>query len=222
MAEAYDSPVRASRSRSVGPHWPTFGTRLRRIRTANGIGLRELARRVGRSPGFLSQHGMVAPSVGTLYALRRELGVPMDELLASRGRARLKRPAGAGAASEVVRASERRQVSFAAGVTWPSWPATRTVSSSGRSRTSRGPSRRPRVRAVSTRAAFGVVLEGSLTCEIGGEKYVLEPGDSIAFDASLRHCFSNNGTTVARALWSIHRTRTDADSNERNGSRSRR
>jgi transcriptional regulator with XRE-family HTH domain len=59
------------------------GQRLRRARLAAGISVREMARRVDVSPSFVSQVelGRTKPSVGTLYAIATELGVPLDDLM---------------------------------------------------------------------------------------------------------------------------------------------
>src|SRR5262245_62913668 len=58
------------------------GSRLRTERERLGIGLRELARRVGVSPSLVSQIELdrVNPSVSTLYALVTELGMTMSDV----------------------------------------------------------------------------------------------------------------------------------------------
>src|SRR6187397_3639060 len=60
-----------------------LGTRLRAIRLRQGVGLRELARRLELSPSSISQieTGKIRPSVRTLYALASEFGVTVDEVL---------------------------------------------------------------------------------------------------------------------------------------------
>jgi transcriptional regulator with XRE-family HTH domain len=59
-----------------------LGPRLRAVREAKGLTLRESARRLGVSASFLSQleTGKSQPSVATLYALSRHLGVTIDQL----------------------------------------------------------------------------------------------------------------------------------------------
>jgi mannose-6-phosphate isomerase-like protein (cupin superfamily) len=47
----------------------------------------------------------------------------------------------------------------------------------------------------------GVVLEGVLTVEVQGSSYVLEPGDSIAYESTRPHRIVNEGTEPVRALW---------------------
>ena len=61
-----------------GSDAPTLlGPRLRAIRLARGIGLRELARRLDLSPSSISQieTGKIQPSVRTLYAFASEFAV---------------------------------------------------------------------------------------------------------------------------------------------------
>src|SRR5216684_3536309 len=60
-----------------------LGPRLRAIRLRQGVGLRQLARRLDLSPSSISQieTGKMRPSVRTLYALASEFGVTVDELL---------------------------------------------------------------------------------------------------------------------------------------------
>jgi transcriptional regulator with XRE-family HTH domain len=50
---------------------------------------------------------------------------------------------------------------------------------------------------------FGLVLEGELTVELGFERYILHPGDSIAFDSTMPHRMSNTGHIPLRAVWVV-------------------
>lgn len=64
------------------PSEPRRGRRLREAREAQGISLRELARRLNVSPGHVSQieRDIAAPSISLLYSIVTELGVSMDAL----------------------------------------------------------------------------------------------------------------------------------------------
>ena len=64
-----------------------LGARLRRVREASGMSLREAARQLGVSPSFVSQleTGKSQPSVATLYALSQLFDVSLDTLFAPRG-----------------------------------------------------------------------------------------------------------------------------------------
>jgi transcriptional regulator with XRE-family HTH domain/quercetin dioxygenase-like cupin family protein len=65
-----------------GQHIVNLGARLRDGRVAAGLSLRELARRLGVSPSFVSQieNGKSQPSVATLYALAQLLDLSIDRL----------------------------------------------------------------------------------------------------------------------------------------------
>ena len=54
--------------------------RIKQRRKALHLSQRELAERVGLSPGFLSQieNGLVIPSIESLHAISEELGVPLS------------------------------------------------------------------------------------------------------------------------------------------------
>ncbi len=50
---------------------------------------------------------------------------------------------------------------------------------------------------------FGLVLEGQLIVELGFERYTLCPGDSIIFDSTTPHRFTNESAQATRALWVV-------------------
>ena len=49
----------------------------------------------------------------------------------------------------------------------------------------------------------GFMLVGSLQLEIEGEVYFIDEGDSIYFDSSLPHRFTNDGDVDAVAVWTM-------------------
>lgn len=65
------------------PSGRLLGSRLRDARVKAGLSLRELARRVGVSPSFMSQveRDKAAPSVGTLFNMVSELGLTIDSVM---------------------------------------------------------------------------------------------------------------------------------------------
>ena len=92
------------------------GSRLRAERERRGIGLRELARRVGVSPSLVSQIELdrVNPSVSTLYALVTELGMTMSDVFGERlGERVVQRGDGLAESPET-----RRVINLASGVRW--------------------------------------------------------------------------------------------------------
>jgi mannose-6-phosphate isomerase-like protein (cupin superfamily)/DNA-binding XRE family transcriptional regulator len=125
-----------------------LGGRIRRVRTARGMSLRELAGRAGCSPSLVSQveRGVTTPSARVVYALANELGITLDSLFGNEtagsvdpagmvgpGLARQPglatngattptgpwgRATGPDGASIVQRADDRRTIELSSGVRW--------------------------------------------------------------------------------------------------------
>ena len=97
MTDVTANPASTSpRSRTSPSH---IGPRLRAQREQLGLSLRELARRIGVSASLISQieRDKVNPSVSTLYALVRELGLRMGDLFSDDDGAAPRPPAAASA-----------------------------------------------------------------------------------------------------------------------------
>jgi transcriptional regulator with XRE-family HTH domain len=189
-----------------------LGPRLRLVRSSRQLSVRELARRVGCSASLISQieRGVSVPSVGVLYALATELGSSLDYLLFGSG-------AGAGArtaevaeprpvapppAALVQRGGDRKIIDLASGVRWERLtPQSEAMtdfleviySPGGHSTDERRPLRHDG-------REYALILSGTLTANIGFDSYDLEPGDSIAFDASTPHEYLNKTGEVVRAI----------------------
>ena len=194
-----------------------LGPRLREVRSAGGLSVRELARRVGCSASLISQieRGVSVPSVGVLYALATELGSSLDYLLFGSGTA----PAAAAVAVTAVavaaaaavaappaavvqRGGDRKIIDLASGVRWERLtPQSEAMtdfleviySPGGHSTDERRPLRHDG-------REYALILSGTLTANIGFESYDLEPGDSIAFDAATPHEYLNKTGEVVRAI----------------------
>jgi transcriptional regulator with XRE-family HTH domain len=99
-----------------------LGRVLRRAREASGIGVREMAGRLGCSPSHISQveRGVTSPSVHTLFSMVGELGLSLDDLLAA---ATSDTPSLNTAdigpwPGRIVRSADRRGISLPGGVKW--------------------------------------------------------------------------------------------------------
>jgi transcriptional regulator with XRE-family HTH domain len=179
-----------------------IGPRLRAQRESLGLSLRELARRVGVSASLISQieRDKVNPSVSTLYALVRELGLGMGDLFSSGAPAPV--PAVPG---PHVTADERAVISLASGVTWerltpaadPSVEFLRVVYDVGSESCPEDSLMRHGGRE------YGFVTGGRLGVQVGFERYDLGPGDSISFDSSSPHRLWTIGDEPAEAIWVV-------------------
>ena len=165
------------------------GLRLRVARERAGVTLREVARRTGLSPSFLSQleRDQVSPSIGSLKLVANALGVRVADLLAEQtgegvvvrraeravwrlARVRYEQlaPAATPAPGAPVAPDQQRQmqpqlITFEPGGSLGDHP----VSHSGEE--------------------FGFVLSGRIECAVGDDVYLLDAGDSVYFDAQRPH-----------------------------------
>jgi len=197
-------------ARPSGPLDNTFeaskvGSRLRTERERLGIGLRELARRVGVSPSLVSQIELdrVNPSVSTLYALVTELGMTMSDVF---GDSRPGEPVVVQLRGGLAERPEtRRVINLASGVRWErlthdrdpdveflyviypvgaaSCPEDALMTHGGRE--------------------YGYVTSGTLGVQVGFEVYELGPGGSIAFDSSSPHRLWAVGGDPVHAIWVV-------------------
>lgn len=176
----------------------SIGEQLRELRQARGLGVRELARRVNITASMLSQieRGSVNPSVGTLFRLADALNTTTDYFFQSGGVI----PSAEG---PVVRHGERARMELSGGIIWErltpndehDFEFMETVYPAGAvsaPEMMRHPGR-----------DYGVLLEGLLDVTVGFSTYRLQPGDAIAFDASLPHRLFNPGPEAARTIWVV-------------------
>ncbi len=169
------------------------GGRLRELRTERGKSMRALARLSGLSTNALSmiERGKTSPSVSTLHKLAEALEVPITAFF------RTEPPL-----KDIVflKASERPRVSFHRGL----WEGLGGEVFSGRvepfmitleSGSSSGP-----VGMIHTGHEFVFCVRGQLEYEVGDQRFLLEPGDSLLFASRLNHRWRNPGKTVANVI----------------------
>jgi transcriptional regulator with XRE-family HTH domain len=179
------------------------GHRLRTERERAGIGLRELARRVGVSPSLVSQIELdrVNPSVSTLYAIVTALGITMSDVFGEQSEERVVQQRDSLAESPET----RRVISLASGVRWE-----RLTRDSDREVEFLyvvypvGAESCPED-ALTTHGGreYGYVSSGTLGVQVGFERYELGPGGSIAFDSTSPHRLWAIGTEPVHAIWVV-------------------
>jgi len=206
-----------------------LGQRIRAARLGQDIGVRELARRVDCSASMISQieKGLTNPSVSTLYSISRALGISTDSLITGADpprrptrRSDSRRASGTPAAPTprrapvVLRPDERRVINLERGVRWELLTPTPETSAEfmevtygiGGGSTDDDHAIRHNGRE------YSVILEGQLSVQIGFEEYVLDPGDSMAFDSTIPHRFWNSGAVPVRAIWFVEDRWASAES----------
>jgi transcriptional regulator with XRE-family HTH domain len=177
---------------SVNGH--PFGARIRRLREAMELSLRDLAERSGVSAPMLSQveRGETSPTLAVAERIAGGLELTLSQLL------RLDETDGV----SVVRVADRRRGGgprHRYEVLTPPLPGLRAEVSlhSLAPGASTGEPGDPPMHEPGSRET-AVVLSGRLRLACAGVTHDLEPGDAVTFDADLPHHFENPGEEEAR------------------------
>ncbi len=176
----------------------TIGPRVKALREAGGLSLRDLAERSGVSAPMLSQveRGETSPTLAVAARIADGLDLRLSQLL------RLDE----GGSVSIVRADERRgggskRSGHTFEVLTPPLPGQRAEVSRHRldaGAQTGGPGDAPMHEAGSREIA--VVEEGAVVLDIDGERHELRAGDTVTFDADLPHHFDNPGPRPAAIL----------------------
>jgi transcriptional regulator with XRE-family HTH domain len=173
-----------------------FGKKVRALRMKKSLTLAELARRTKRSVSLLSQieTGKVSPSFSTMRIIADVLAISLSELILDDRREERK-------TSALLEAGERKILATQGGVTHQL--LTRTVelpfefiwneippgASTGKEL------------YIHEGEECGLVLEGEIEVQVGGQIYVMKPGDSITLNSTTPHRLTNRGKKTARSVW---------------------
>jgi transcriptional regulator with XRE-family HTH domain len=184
-----------------------LGRRLRAERLGQGMGLREMARRIGISASALSQieTGKAQPSVSKLFDIVNLLGVSVDGLLAGHDGPQVVVGRGQEGFFSLQRAADHELLELESGVRWRrltagSYPGVEFLQVEYR------PGACSSVDGTFMRHAgqeFGYLLSGRLEVAVGFDSHQLGPGDSISFPATTPHRLRNHGPDPAHAIWCI-------------------
>jgi transcriptional regulator with XRE-family HTH domain len=169
------------------------GRRLRELRGRQKLSIRALAEKSGLNPNTLSliENRKTSPSVATLQQVAGALNVPVTSFFET------------SADTQKVtyqKAGERPGVPFKRGLLYDLGAG---IARRGiepfllvlEPRAGSGPTP-----IVHTGREFVFCLEGQLSYRIAGQDYVLEPGDSLLFEAYLAHHWENVGDRPSRSL----------------------
>ena len=190
---------------------------IKRVRQERHMTMRELARRIDVTPGHLSkiERGLANPSVGTLWTISDELGLPVSALFsADEGLPSVQRTTSRTTPSvaepslgsvrvfaPVVDPSNRESIKMA-GVEFQRLTPHDDLAiefMEVRHEVGAGDEEAYRHRGHE----YGLVLQGQLRVEIGFATYMLEPGWSVAFDSDIPHRVLNAGDQPAVAVWAV-------------------
>jgi transcriptional regulator with XRE-family HTH domain len=173
-----------------------LGTRIRTLRQARNLTLRELSHRAGVTESFLSQveREVTSPSIASVQRIAHGLELSIAQLFAEEA------PTG-----RVVRRDGRRRVSY------PGLKAVDeflTTNMAGRLQVilstiepGGGTGEEPYTHDSDEEVV--VVLAGVLDLWVGEEHYVLREGDAIAFPSRIPHWNMNRGDEPASVLFCL-------------------
>jgi transcriptional regulator with XRE-family HTH domain len=181
--EAPGEAPAARRQPEPAPPEVRVGLRLRTARERQGLTLREVARRTGLSPSFLSQleRDQVSPSIASLKQLAGALGERVADLLADPDLEGLVLRRGQRPAWRLARVRYEQLAPGGGHLLQPQLLRFEPGGDLGQH-----PVRHEG-------EEFGLVLQGRVECAVGERVFVLEEGDSVCFDASLPHRTRNAG-----------------------------
>jgi len=161
------------------------------------------------------ENGATRPSVSTLYAISTALDISTDSLIS--GAPNDRRPEADPESGKAARSRRRRSssivlhpadrpaINLERGVRWER--LTPLAESHGEFKEvyyAPGGGSTATDHAIRHNGReYCVILEGALSAQIGFEEYVLEPGDSMAFDCTVPHRFWNAGDVPLRAVWFV-------------------
>jgi transcriptional regulator with XRE-family HTH domain len=186
-------------AQATAPEHAAIGPRVKALREAMGLSLRDLAERTGVSAPMLSQveRGETSPTLTVAGRIAEGLELSLSQLL------RLDEGEGV----SVVRRSERRtggSRGHAYEIITPPLPGQRAEVSvhvlKARASTG-GPGDPPMHEAGSRETA--VVTHGAITLKVAGLEYRLGEGDAVTFDADLPHHFENPDADVEARFMSV-------------------
>jgi transcriptional regulator with XRE-family HTH domain len=182
-----------------------LGRRLRAERLGQGLGLREMARRLGISASALSQieTGKAQPSVSKLFDIVNLLNISVDSLLSDPPHVVVSR--GQEGFFSLQRAGEHETLELESGVHWSRLTAGSYPGVEYLHVTYEPGACSSREGAFMRHAGqeFGYLTAGRLRVDVGFDRYELGPGDSISFPATTPHRLRNDGDTPAHAIWCI-------------------
>jgi transcriptional regulator with XRE-family HTH domain len=174
----------------------SVGARVKSLREAMDLSLRDLAERSGVSAPMLSQveRGDTSPTLSVAQKIAAGLDLTLSQLL------RLDEDRHVVVVRERDRRTRRRRGHVVEELT-PPLPGQRadvSVHTLAPGAATGGPGDPPMHEPGSRETA--VVLEGAVELFIDGQRHELKDGDSVTFDADLPHHFENNETSEARLI----------------------
>lgn len=168
----------------------SVGSRLRRLRQARGKSLRQVAKALGKSVGFISalERAQASASVGTLRRIARFYNLNILDFFNASARH-----------SPLVRPRERKQLHAGPGVRMQLLAWGNTVMEPHLFRIAPGAGSGGAYSHQGEEFLF--ILSGQFEISVQGKNFRLRAGDSFYFHSNLAHRWRNAGRREAQVLW---------------------
>ncbi len=168
--------------------WLNVGNKIRYLRKANGLTLKQLARGCDLSANTISmvERSEVSPSIETLCKIAHALGVTPSSLFLEICKPAVVLQRADEAAAEANIAGQTLQLLAAAPQTTGCMMAAPKAAAASETLT-------PRRHSI-------LCLCGQVELELDGQTYTLNPGDSLAFNSDAYHRWRNTGNSTGIAV----------------------
>ncbi|QCB95117.1 helix-turn-helix domain-containing protein [Cellulomonas shaoxiangyii] len=184
-----------------------LGARLRGLREARGLTLREVGARLGISASAVSQieRGVLRPSVHRLFELVTAVDATLVDVFGGADRPEVELSAPVPDGYVVRRAVESEQVTLEGGVVFRrlSPGVSRDVDLFESTYPPHTVAGRQHQLVTHRGYEIGTVTRGELTIDFADERVVLRPGDTISYACTTPHRLSNRSDDVTVATWLI-------------------
>ena len=171
-----------------------LGERLRQLRREQGLTLRELAERIGKSESYLSrvEHGRIDLSLSTLKEIADQLGRPITHLLDN----------GFSPTDGLIKKGEHRKLVISSVLEYDILCSSNQEISLFRMTLKEGENSGDKSyhhQGIES----GIMLQGRVRVVVGDREYILEEGDSLTYRSEQPHWFENAGKGDAIGIWAV-------------------
>ncbi len=173
-----------------------IGENLRKIRLHKKLTLKDLSKRIGLTPSFLSQleRDKVSSSISTLRKIASTLNVKIGYLFEEEAEKLALIKKDKRKEFKCEDSKTKGEILASGSLDIKIEPLLLTIDPGGETG-----------KELSNHHGqeFGIVFEGRVKLILGKKEYVMEDGDSICFDSAEPHKLVNIGRKKAKALWVI-------------------
>ncbi|MEA3311535.1 MAG: XRE family transcriptional regulator [candidate division WOR-3 bacterium] len=178
----------------MGDSKEALGKRLRQLRRKQGLTLRELGDRIGKSESYLSrvERGRIDLSLSTLKEIADQFGRPIAHLLDN----------GFPPTDELIKKGEHHKLVISPVLEYDILCSSNQEISFFRMILKEGgnsgdkPYRHHGIEG-------GIMLKGRVRIVVGDREYILKEGDSLTYRSEQPHWFENAGKGDAIAIWAV-------------------